>query len=959
VSADIEFGLLGPLLVRRSGITLPALPGKQRVVLAALLLRANQMVSLDELSEVMWGPEPPASALGTLRNYVKELRKAMDGGARPRISTLPGGYQIELTDAELDLRRFDALRTCATTSASAGAWHEASQQLRAALALWRGEPLADVPSELLAAREVSRLAELRLQAAVAWVDADLHLGRHKDVIAGLRQLTAVHPFRERLHAQLMLALYRDGQQAQALDTYHRARGALLDELGVEPGPELRLLYRRILRADPALMDPAASEAGRATAPAALAARPPAPAVPHQLPAPARHFTGRTAELEALTRMLGSGTDGARTVPLVAITGSAGVGKTAMAILWAHRMADRFPGGQLYVDLRGYDAGEPLPVTAALAGFIRALGVAGQDLPDAAAERPAMYRSLLSGRRVLVLIDNARSAEQARSLLPGTPGCAAIVTSRDALTGLVAREGAQRLELGVLPADDAAELLRALIGARAQADREATRRLAAQCSWLPLALRVAAELAAARPGISVAALASELADQSMRLDLLDAGGDDRTAIRTVFSWSCRHLDPAAARTFRLLGLHPGGDFGAYATAALTGSAVGEARRLLGTLIRAYLIQPVRADRLGLHDLLRAYAVEQAARQHSQPDRDAAILRLLDFYLHTSHAAGMLLNPARDPLGLRPPQPGVTVAPIASRDSAMSWFETEHHVLHAAIAQAAASDLGTHAWQLANLLAMFLNLRGFRPESIEVMRTALAAAERADDVPGQAHTLCELGGALVQLARHQEADACLRRASRLSERLGDQAGQARAQMYLGVSCERMDQYQEALGHAQQALSLFRAARHLPGQARALNHIGWDYAHLGRQRRALNACLQAVGMNREVGDLRGEGATWDSLGYSHSLLGHYDQAITCYQHAVNLANQAANRYQAAEALTKLGDVLRAAGNPEAAGQAWRLALDRLDEPGHPQADRIRSRLVPADSAGPSGNSPQSLPV
>ncbi|MGA8461579.1 MAG: BTAD domain-containing putative transcriptional regulator, partial [Streptosporangiaceae bacterium] len=361
--------------------------------------------------------------------------------------------------------------------------------MRAGLSLWRGEPLADIPSEWLAARDVPRLTELRLQATEAWIEADLQLGRHERVIAELRRLTTVHPFRERLHAQLMLALYRDGRQAEALAAFQRVRRALLRELGVEPGPDLGLLQQQILTADPALTPSAQLGQRRATLSASLPADVP---VPRQLPALVPNFVGRAGELHALTSCAGE--TGERTAAVWAVTGTAGVGKTATVVAWAHQVADRFPDGQIYVDLRGYDPAEPLPVTEALAGFIRALGWAGRDLPASAAERAALYRSLLSGRRALVLLDNARSAEQVRPMLPGTPGCAAVVTSRDALSGLVARDGAQRLELDVLPAADAAALLSSLIGARAQANPGAVRQLSAQCAWLPLALRVAAELA---------------------------------------------------------------------------------------------------------------------------------------------------------------------------------------------------------------------------------------------------------------------------------------------------------------------------------------------------------------------------------------------------------------------------------------------------------------------------------
>jgi DNA-binding SARP family transcriptional activator len=940
VSAEVEFGLLGPLLVRRGGNALPALPGKQRVLLAALLLRANQTVSLAELSEIAWGPEAPASAIASLRNYVKALRKALAACGESRLGTMPGGYQFRVTADELDLARFEVLASSAQECSAAGAWEEASARLGSALALWRGEPLADVPSEWMALREVPRLAELRLQAVESRIEVDLHLGRREPAIAELRRLTAVHPFRERLHALLMLALYRDGRQAESLAIYHRIRDALVRELAVEPGPELRLLQQQVLRADPELMSAPASGPRLAAGPGVAAASRPAGPAPRQLPAPAPHWAGRTAELRALTEMLGDPDSSRQTVPVCTVTGMAGVGKTAMAVYWAHHVTDRFPDGQLYIDLRGYDPDEPLPARDALAAFIRALGGPSQDIPPEAAERAALYRSLLSGRQVLVLLDNAWSAEQVRPLLPGAPGCAAVVTSRDALAGLVARDGAGRLELNALPMDDAATLLCALIGERATADHEATRALAGHCSCLPLALRVAAELAAARPSAQLADLVSELADQRTRLDQLGAGGDQRTAVRTVLSWSCRHLDAAAERAFRLLSLHPG-DFEPYAAAALTGSGVEDARRMLDTLARAYLIQSSTAGHYGMHDLLKAYAAEQAAAHDAEPERRAAVARLLDYYLHTAHAVVRLLNPALDSRRLDPPGPGVVVAPMASRDEAIIWAEAENPALHAAIRQAAAADLGTHAWQLARLLGAVLVRRGYRPESIDVLRTALAAAERAGDEAGQAHTARELGEALVVIGRDQEADTYLQQALRLHQRLGDQVGQARAHHDLSILHEHRGQWRKALGHARQALGLFRAAGHVSGQARALNNVGWYQAHLGQYREALASCQQAIDLHSEIADDRGEGGAWDSLGYTHGCLGNYAEAITCCQRAVDLYQRAGDRYLTAEARVHLGDAHDAAGNVRAARQAWQQAIDVVDELPQPQADAMRSRL------------------
>ena len=464
----MEFRLLGPLTVR-SGTAIVQVPrGKQRAVLAALLLNANRVVPVEDLAETLWGSDPPPSARVTIQNYVMRLRKALGDTSECPISTQPPGYLIRVDAGDLDVARFEARLTAARAAARDGSWDTAASEARAALALWRGEPLADVDSELLAQREVTRLAELRLQALEARIDADLHLGRNAEVIVELRHLAECHPLREHLRGLLMLACYRDGRQAEALAAYADARRVLVGELGAEPGTGLRELHQRILAADPAL------ELPQVERPAADGAE---PVVPRQLPAAVRHFTGRALELALLTGWVDqAGQERPGTVVISAIGGTAGVGKTALAVHWAHQVADRFPDGQLYVNLRGYDTDGPVPAADALAGFLRALGVPGQDIPADADERAARYRSLLAGRRILMVLDNAGSVDQVRPLLPATPGCAAVVTSRDSLAGLVARDGAYRLDLDLLPLPDAIGLLRALIGERATADPDAAAEL---------------------------------------------------------------------------------------------------------------------------------------------------------------------------------------------------------------------------------------------------------------------------------------------------------------------------------------------------------------------------------------------------------------------------------------------------------------------------------------------------
>jgi DNA-binding SARP family transcriptional activator len=615
----MEFFLLGSLLVctaARAEVRVPS--GKQRVVLAVLLLHSNRVVSSDVLIEALWGSEPPPSARAAMRNYVKRLRKVL---GHDLIGSVPGGYVIRVAASDLDVTRFEELERAGREAAEAGDWDRAADLLRAGLSLWRGEALEDVRSEWLAARELPRLAELRLRALETRIDLDLRLGRHAEAIAELRRLTSVHPLRERLYRLLMLALCQDGRYSEALAAYQSARQVLVSELGTEPGPDLRDLHLRILALDPSLAGPGTCRAASATltSPGVRGGSLP----PRQLPAAPPHFCGRSAELTALRRITDESA-GAGRPATIAVTGAAGVGKTTLALRWAHEMALRFPDGQLHADLRGYDPGPPLPSAEVLAGFLRSLGVPESGIPADQTERAACFRSILAEQQVLVLLDNARCAEQVRPLLPATPGCAAIVTSRDSLAGLVVRDGAQRVDLDLLPLTDAVHLLRSLIGDRAEADPAAAQTLAVQCACLPLALCGAAELAAARPAAPLADLVWQLGDRHQRLDLLDGGGDPRTAVRVVFSWSYRHLDHDSARAFRLLGLHPGTDIEPCAGAALMGTTVAHARRLLAALARAHLIRPVGPARYAMHDLLRVYAAELAVA--SDGDCREALRRL---------------------------------------------------------------------------------------------------------------------------------------------------------------------------------------------------------------------------------------------------------------------------------------------------------------------------------------------
>jgi DNA-binding SARP family transcriptional activator len=596
VTDRIEFGLLGPLLVRRESTLIPVARGRQSALLAALLLDAGRLVTIDQLTEVLWGDRAPASARAALHNQVRRLRDGLGAAGRDRIRTRPGGYLIRVEPDELDVTRMQELLAAARAAAGDGAWERACAMAADAVLLWRGQPLADVDSDVLA-RRIPDLTETYRQAAEMRLEAQMNLGQHAETISELRRFTADQPFREHPYALLMIALYRCGRQAEAIAVYQQARRLLVGELGCEPGPELRRVHQQILNDDPALAAPPPTTAA--------AGQRLVPVVPRELPAAIGHFTGRARELRALTMMLdrmGDPVMGA--VVICAIGGTAGVGKTALALHFAHRVAGRFTDGQLYVNLRGFaPSGVPVTPGEAVRGFLDALGVPPERIPARQQAQAGLYRSLLADRKMLIVLDNARDEQQVRPLLPASPASLVIVTSRNQLAGLAAADGARLLSLDVLPSDEAVQLLSARIGAgRAVAEPEAASEIAALCACLPLALAVAAARAAARPRFRLTELAAGLRGAAGRLDALDAG-DPAVSVRAVFSWSYLQLGPAAARMFRLLGLHPGPDIGVPAAASLAAVDEPEARRVLGELARDCLVTEHAPGRYAFHDLLR--------------------------------------------------------------------------------------------------------------------------------------------------------------------------------------------------------------------------------------------------------------------------------------------------------------------------------------------------------------------
>jgi DNA-binding SARP family transcriptional activator/tetratricopeptide (TPR) repeat protein len=928
----LEVGLLGPLAVSVAGRPVELPPGRLRALLAVLALSAGQAVSVDRLTTAVWGEDASVDARANVQSNVRRLRRLLGAEA---VATRGGGYALQVEPDRVDATRFVRLLDLAATAPDRAIRRH---RLVEALALWRGAPFDGVRSDWLEQTQAPWLQERYLAALERRIDLDLVDGAPVDLVAELGELTARFPLRESLWVRLLVALERAGRPAEALERYEAVRARLAEELGADPGPELRQIHADLLagRAPAGPID-------RGTTPAVPRTPPARPVVPRQLPADTDAFTGREAALKALDSLLGDPDDAApRPLAMAAIAGTAGIGKTALAVHWAHRVADRFPDGHLYVNLRGFDpSGSPLDPAEAVRGFLDALRVPPQQIPAVLDAQAGLYRSLLAGRRMLVLLDNARDADQVAPLLPGAAGCLVLVTSRDPLAGLVATAGARPVALDLLDRDEAVQLLARRLGPdRVAADPDATGELVARCAGLPLALAIVAARAATHPEFPLAALAGQLREARDGLDGFD-GGDTATDVRAVFSWSYRRLGAAAARLFRLLGLHPGPDVGVGAAASLAGVPVTRARAPLAVLARAHLVTEHTPGRYAFHDLLRAYAAELAHGADSDTDRRSAIHRLLDHYLHTALAADLLLYPHGEPIALGPPRDGVAAERLTGPDQAMAWFTAERLALLAAIEGAARAGLLLHACQLAWTLDVFLQRRGHWNDRAAAQRAALDAARRLGDRGAQARSHRNLGFADADLGRHDAADRHLNRALELSEAAGDLAGQAWAHYHRNLVYGLQGRDADALAAAQRALELSQAAGDQVGQASALTDVGWYHGRLGHHRQALAFCGQALALHQQLDNRAYQAHTWSCLGDTHHQLGDRPQAIDCQRRALALFRELGDRYGEAGTLAHLGGLHRDAGDLGAARDAWRQARAILGEFDQPAADQIHGRL------------------
>jgi len=920
----LEFRLLGGVNLEACGHDVDLGTRKQRTVLAALLVADGRTVSIERLTQAVWGEDPPAQHRALLATYVSRLRRILGKHAPDvRIEHRPGGYAARaVAPSVVDVFCFQAAVAQARQAAATGDDHHAAQAFDAALAFWRGEPLAGLTGEWAAAVAVD-LDRQHRDAHAERVDTLLRLGRAAQTLDLLHRLTTAHPLDEQFAAQLMQALHQAGRTAEALSHFEMMRRRLADDLGADPSPHLQEVHLRLLRADP-------------SPPAAL------PLVPAQLPADVPTFTGRAEQLDVLDRLLGP--DSVSTAVVVsAIAGTAGVGKTALAVHWAHRVRDRFPDGQLYVNLRGFDPGGTVMTPAtAVRHFLDALDVPPQRVPADPDAQVNLYRTLLAGKSMLVVLDNARDPDQVGMLLPGTPGCLVLITSRNQLTGVVAAHGARHVTLDLLTNEEAHDLLiRRLGSTRVAAEPEAVNEIITACARLPLALTIVAARASIDTQLPLSVLADQLLATGNRLDTLSTGDTPRGDLRAVFSWSHQALSAPAARLFRLLGLHPGPDISTPAAASLTGMPIDQTRPLLAELTQANLIVRSSPGRYTFHDLLRAYAADLAVTADAEALRHGALHRMLDHYVHTAHAAARLLAPARDPLALASPVPGSIFEAVNDHDAALAWLTAERTVLLAVIASAAAHGFDSHSWQLARALDDFLDRRGHWHEYAMIQHTAVSAAERMGDSSALALAHRNLAYAYLLLGRIDDADSHLQCSLETTTRADDEDGQANTLHALAHICEQRGRYSEALEYAKRGLDLFKAVGRKRGQAYALNAVGWYHALLGENEQANTHCQQALALFQELGDRYGQAATWDSLGHACRHLEHNTQATTCYLQALDLYRDLGDRYGEADTLTHLGDNHHTVGDLDAARHAWQQAADILTELDHPDAERVRAKL------------------
>ncbi|WP_414942655.1 BTAD domain-containing putative transcriptional regulator [Amycolatopsis sp. cmx-11-51] len=945
----VELRVLGHVEVWADGTRVDLGHARQRCVLAVLVAEANQVVATDQVVDRIWGEHPPRRARQLVSNYLSLLRHLLaDAGVDEMVIQRRGGGYVLLVDPEyVDLHRFRCLVGQARAETDQA---RALELLNHACGLWRGEALAGLDTPWITTVRQG-LERERFAADTDRFDLALRAGRHAALLPELTARATAHPLDEHVAAQLMLALYRAGRQADALDHYQQVRTRLTDELGTDPGPDLQQLHQRILTADPGLADLGAG-----------AARP--PVVPRQLPAAPGVFTGRVPELAELDRALTTvapalavpdgevcgiqpgavpgNSPAAGTVVISAIGGAGGIGKTWLALAWAHRNLHRFPDGQLFVDLRGFSPTGPSAEPAdAVRGFLTALGEDPDTLPPDLDALAAQYRDLVAGRRILVVLDNAATAEQVVPLLPGSPTCTVLVTSRARLASLIDRYSARHLPLDVLTRAEARVLLAARLGdQRVDTEPAVTDELIELCGRHPLALAIIARHAATRPAIPLAEFAAEL--RELGLEMLDHHTDPTASLPAVLSWSLHHLTKQQRTVFALLGIAPGPDIDLPAATSLTALPETRTRKALRVLEDYSLLDRHPHGRYSMHDLVRAYATT-AARDHlPKPVRQAALERVVDCYLHTAYTGERLLDPYRPPIQLAPPGLGVHPQPLADQPAAWAWLDTHHPHLLAAQHTAAAHRRHRTVWRIAWALNTFHRRRGRHHDDLAVWEVATDAADQLPDPTARilAHRL--LGHAHAELDHHEQAILHLHEALGLAELHHEPTQQAHTHHALGWAWEQRGDDRRALEHARHALGLFRVVDSPVWEAVALNAVGSSAARLGKYDTAREYCEAALALHRRYEDLDGEADALDSLGFIDHHTGHHQRAIDHYQQALTLYRAVGNTTEAADTLDNVGHPQAALGRHHHARSAWREALELYREQGRDiDADRVQRQL------------------
>lgn len=957
----MHFALLGPVAVSHEGDTIEIRGPMPRAVLAALLLNCNTAVSTDQLIDAVWGEQPPPTATAALHNHLARLRRWLgkEGGAR--IRTVAPGYLIQVEPGELDLHTFADLCASGREAVRDGRWTKASADLSGALGLWRGRPAADVPHLHGQDAQIQQLFESRLQALEGRMEADIQLGRHGEVIGELRALTAEHPLSEVFHGQLMLALYRADRQAESLDVFQGLRRVLSDELGVEPSGAVQELFGRILQADPglALGAPAPTDdvPPLHLAPGGPGAQPPVPRGPAQLPADIAAFTGRADQLRQALSVLSSapgtvepGLPAPVPVPVVSvISGAAGVGKTALAVHVGHRLRADYPDGQLYTVLGGSGSSPRDPGDVAGA-FLAALGVDAAAIPQDPDARAAAYRSALSDLRVLIVLDDAKDAAQVRPLIPGSGGCAVLVTSRSRIAGL---PGNRLIHLDGLGDTDARTLLELSVGADRLADEPtATAGILTACSGLPLALAVAGARLASRPQWKVQDLADRLRPAHRRLSEL-AYGD--LAVRAAIDLSYTALGDQGpqggrlAQFLLLLGLWTGPDLALEPTAALLGVDEAEAEQALERLVDLNLVESPAALRYRLHDLIHAYALGHAVQSIPEAERSAAVARLVTWYLYAVDGANGAAERVRRRLALlertEEPVPGPVFADAAE---SFSWLGAERLNLMAAIRLAADHGQFALAWQLPWLLEEFHLSRWHHADWGELCAIAIDSARSSGDVAAEARMLSVAANHLQETHDYDQALAYRRQVLDLHRRVGNREKEANTMVSIGIIHLGAGRYQEAIDWFKEAIPIVRSVSSPFALASVLNALAEAYSGAEYFDDAIASFQGSLAAARAADSRFAEAATLDGLGVTYQRCGRTAEAIECLQQAVAIQQGLAEGQGEGRSLDNLAASLLADGRPAEARSCWERALKIFTELSHPQADAVAERLRELADAG-----------